>query len=99
MAGKEAACAANEEGDPCALWLGETIEDDLLDSFPDYGFYIEHIGKVCAFQVWAGRWSQVAVGDIRDDVFVPIHEPAPRYWDDGREEFVSVSGAPAGLCN
>ena len=92
-------CGFNEEGDLSALWLGETIEDELLDSFPDYGFFIEHIGKVCAFQTWAGRWSQVGVGDIRDGVFVPVHEAAPRYWDDVREEFIPVSEAPGGLCN
>jgi len=35
-------CGFNEVGDLSALWLGETIEDDLLDSFPDYGFSIGH---------------------------------------------------------
>jgi hypothetical protein len=92
-------CGFNEEGDLSALWLGETIEDDLLDCFPDYGFSIGHIGNICAFRAWAGRWNQAAGGDIRDGVFVPVHEEAPRYWDDVREEFVPVSEAPAGLCN
>jgi hypothetical protein len=92
-------CGFNEEGDLSALWLGETIEDDLLDCFPDYGFSIGNIGKFCAFQAWAGHWNQVADGDIRDGVFVPVHEEAPRYWDDVREVFVPVSEAPGGLCN
>src|SRR5262245_14053056 len=83
-------CGFNEEGDLSALWLGETIEDDLLDCFPDYGFSIGHIGNICAFLAWAGRWQQSAGGDIRGGVFVPAHEEGPRYWDDVREEFVPV---------
>jgi hypothetical protein len=78
-------CGFNEEGDLSALWLGKTIEDELLDCFPAYGFSIGHGGKICAFLAWAGHWQQSAGGDICDGVFVPVHEEGPRCLDDARE--------------
>jgi hypothetical protein len=70
-------CGFNDEGDLSALWLGKDIEDELLDSFPDYGFPIGHGGKICAFLAWAGRWQQSANGDVCNGVFVPVHEEGP----------------------
>lgn len=69
-------CGFDANGKVCALWLGTKPADDLIKTFPDYGFAITHRSatKDCLVEVWAGGWSVAVGGMTGDGVFNPVFE-------------------------
>jgi hypothetical protein len=80
---EDCVCGFNNNGELRALWLGTKPADDLVDNFPDYGFWTTHriATKDCLLEVWAGSWSVLLGGLTGDGVFKPVFETAiePRH--------------------